>query len=121
MSSMLEGLMMMMMMMMMMKTKKKSRRKVQNLLWSDSKYELCLEEEEPDSKEGILQIVLSDIAVEEVQNPKEANRTYMEWIDSMSLIGCDVKYASQSSFCSVACLFDGKMLKVYCTQLLQRT
>ena len=67
------------------------------MLWSDSKYKLCLEGEEPDSKEGILQIVvLSDIAIEEVQNLKEANRTYMEWIDSMSLIGCDVKYASQS-------------------------
>ena len=45
MGSMLEGLMMMMMMM----TKKKNRRKVYILLWSDSKYELCLEEKEPDS------------------------------------------------------------------------
>ena len=112
MGSMLEGLMKTK------KKKKKNRRKVCNLLWSDSKYELRLEETEPDSSEGILQIVLSDIAVEEVQNQKETNHTYMEWIDSMSLIGCDVKYASQSSFCSVACLFDGKMLRVYCTQLL---
>ena len=78
------------------KKKKKNRRTVYNLWWLDSKFELCLEVEKPDSNEEILQIVLFDIAVEEVQNPKEANRAYMEWIDSRSLIGCDVKYASQS-------------------------
>ena len=73
---------------MMMKTEKKNRRNVYNLLVE--------EEKEPNSNEGILQIVLSDIAIEEVQNLKKANRTYMEWIGSMNLIDCGVKYASQS-------------------------